>query len=124
MVVIDTSAWIEWLRDSATADLLAAQWPPLNRTIAPTLVLLELAKWAERESAAPLMARVMALASECWISELDTRTALAAARVSVRQRLPTADAVIYATALQLDAQLLTCDAHFKDLPSVIYIPKA
>ena len=39
-------------------------------------------------------------------------------------KLATADAIIYATAEHHDADILTCDAHFKDLDRVIYIDKA
>lgn len=38
--------------------------------------------------------------------------------------LATADAVVYATALEYDADLLTCDAHFEGLPGVVLIRKA
>jgi len=34
-----------------------------------------------------------------------------------------ADAVIYATAIEHNADVLTCDAHFADLPGVVYFPK-
>ena len=35
-----------------------------------------------------------------------------------------ADAIIYATALDAGADLLTCDAHFADLPNVVYVAKS
>jgi predicted nucleic acid-binding protein len=38
-------------------------------------------------------------------------------------KLAMADAIIYATAIEHDADLLTCDAHFANLPSVVYFPK-
>ena len=34
-----------------------------------------------------------------------------------------ADAIIYATALAMGADLLTCDAHFAKLPRVVYLAK-
>lgn len=46
-----------------------------------------------------------------------------AADLCRQHKLVTADAIIYATALLLDVELLTCDAHFKDLPNVIFVPK-
>ena len=36
---------------------------------------------------------------------------------------PTADAIIFATANDARADLLTCDAHFAKLPRVVYIAK-
>ena len=38
--------------------------------------------------------------------------------------LATADAIVYATAVKHGAELLTCDAHFKDLPGVVLLPKS
>ena len=34
-----------------------------------------------------------------------------------------ADAIIFATANAMRADLLTCDAHFAKLPRVVYVPK-
>jgi predicted nucleic acid-binding protein len=38
--------------------------------------------------------------------------------------LATADAIVYATAREQDAELLTCDAHFTRLPDVVYFRKS
>ena len=35
-----------------------------------------------------------------------------------------AGAIVYATAVQQGAELLTCDAHFEGLPGVILVPKS
>ena len=50
--------------------------------------------------------------------------ALAAAEIGLRHKLATADAIVYATAQLFEADLLTCDAHFKDLDGVRYVPKS
>jgi predicted nucleic acid-binding protein len=49
--------------------------------------------------------------------------ALSVAELCKRHRLPTADAIVYATALAAEAQLVTCDAHFEGLPEVLYFAK-
>ncbi|HWZ48440.1 MAG TPA: PIN domain-containing protein [Herbaspirillum sp.] len=38
--------------------------------------------------------------------------------------MATADAIVYATARQQGADLLTCDAHFQGLPGVRLYPKS
>ncbi|MCK9511361.1 MAG: PIN domain-containing protein [Pigmentiphaga sp.] len=38
-------------------------------------------------------------------------------------KLATADAIVYATARHQGAELLTCDAHFADLPNVALFAK-
>jgi len=35
----------------------------------------------------------------------------------------TANAIVYATARQQGAELLTCDAHFESLSDVVFLPK-
>ena len=47
--------------------------------------------------------------------------ALLAADLSLRHGLAMADAVVYATARDQEAQLITGDADLKDLPGVVYI---
>lgn len=123
MRVVDTSAWIEFLLDSETGQKVAAEMPPRQDCIIPTIVQLELAKWLGREVSEDLEQAVLANTMKCVVVPLDTPLALQAAQLSRGERLATADAIIYATALAYDAKLLTCDAHFQDLPGVIYFSK-
>lgn len=122
--VIDTSAWIEFLIDSETGQKVEAEMPRRDDCIVPTIVQLELAKWLAREVPEDREDAVLADTTKCVVVPLDTRLALIAAQVSRERKLATADAIIYATALSHDAELVTCDAHFKDLPGVIYFAKA
>jgi hypothetical protein len=54
---------------------------------------------------------------------LDTRLAVRAAEIAGDKGLAMADAIVYATAVASGADLLTCAAHFADLPSVVYFAK-
>jgi predicted nucleic acid-binding protein len=49
---------------------------------------------------------------------IDQIIALSAATVSIHTGLAMADALIYATAETLNAELVTADVHFKGLPRV------
>jgi uncharacterized protein len=122
-MVVDTSAWIEWLVGSRTGDELATLWPPLSETIVPTLVQLELAKWLRREVSEDAMDQALAYLEKCRVVPLDTRIALAAAELCAVHKLATADAIIYATAIEAEVELLTCDAHFDGLPGIKYLRK-
>ncbi len=66
---------------------------------------------------------MFAFTETCVVADLDTATALAAADLCARHRLPTADAIVYATALAHGADLLTCDRHLETLPGVRFIPE-
>jgi predicted nucleic acid-binding protein len=124
MILVDTSAWIESLIASPTADRLAEHLPEQAEWLVPTMVQLELSKWLTRELGEEKADQVIAFTQVCQIVPLDTEIALAAAEACRAHKLATADAIIFATARQRGATLLTCDAHFEGLPSVTLIPKA
>lgn len=124
MRVVDSSAWIEWILDSPLGQQLSDQIPEPGDCIVPTIVQLELSKWLLREQGEDALNNFIAYTILCNVVPLDTAIARRAAEVAIQHKLATADAVIYATALQNEADVLTCDAHFKGLENVIYLPKA
>lgn len=122
--VVDTSAWIEWLTDSAPGRRLGKQFPDKAQCIVPTIVQLELSKWLGREVGEEAADEVIAFTQKCVVVPLDTHIALLAADLHRQHKLATADAIVYATARHTGADLLTCDAHFEGLPDVKLFPKA
>ena len=118
MVVVDTSAWIEWQIGSATARRTGPHLPPPTDWVVPTIVQLELANWLTRELGEERADQVIAFTQICHVVALDTPIALAAAEAARAHKLATADAIDFATAQNQGASLLTCDAHFKGLPAV------
>ncbi|GAA0306539.1 type II toxin-antitoxin system VapC family toxin [Rhodovulum strictum] len=123
MVLVDTSAWIEWLIGSPTGEAVAGNLPEQEAWVVPTMVQLELAKWLAREVGEDKADQVIAFTQVCRVVPLDTEIALAAAEACRAHRLATADAIVFATARAQGATLLTCDAHFDGLPGVRLIPK-
>ncbi len=121
--VVDTSAWIEWLLGSNVGLRVGKAMPPRDGCVVPTLVQFELSKWLHREHGEEEAARMIAYTRQCLVVDLDTRLALLAADLHRAHGLATADAVVYATARQLDAELLSCDSDYQDLPGVIYVAK-
>ena len=124
MRVVDTSAWIEWLVDSKLGETIGKELPQPNEWLVPTIVQLELAKWARRESRSDLADQLMAFTTTCIVVDLTTAIALVAAELAAEYKLAIADSIIYATARAYDGDLLTCDRHFEGLPRVKYVPKA
>ena len=121
--VVDTSVWIEWLTGSALGKTLAKHFPDKPQCIVPTIVQLELSKWLVREVGEEQADQVIAYTQKCAVVHLDTTIALLAADLHREHKLATADAIVYATAQNQKAELLTCDAHFKGLPGVVFFPK-
>ena len=123
MVLVDTSAWIEWLIGSQTGERVAQHLPEQSDWLVPTMVQLELAKWLTREAGEDKADQVIAFTQVCNVILLDTETALAAAEACREHKLATADAIIFATARIKGATILTCDGHFEGLPGVTLIEK-
>ena len=124
MRVVDTSGWIEWFVGSALGRKLAKEIPQRTECIVPTIVQLELSKWLVREAGEDEADQVIAYTQKCVVVALDTPIALLAAELHRQHKLATADAIVYATAQAHGADLLTCDAHFARLPSVLHFAKA
>ncbi|PKQ10788.1 MAG: VapC toxin family PIN domain ribonuclease [Alphaproteobacteria bacterium HGW-Alphaproteobacteria-1] len=123
MVLVDTSAWIEWLIGSLTGEKVAEHLPEQADWLVPTMVQLELAKWLAREVGEDKADQVIAFTQVCQVVALDTEIALAAAEACRDHKLATADAIMFATARTKGAMLLTCDTHFEGLPGVTLIEK-
>ena len=123
MVVVDTCGWIEWLTDGQLAEVYAPFLADSENLIVPTLVQFELYRWCLREKNEAIALDVIGLTEACRVRPLDTRIALSAADLCTQHKLAMADAVVYASALAANAELLTSDAHFTALPGVRYWQK-
>jgi len=123
MRVVDTSAWIEWMVNSPVGLSVGKELPSNGEWVVPTVVQYELARWTARELAEADAAATIAFSSQLVVKPLDTDLATKAADLARRHRLAMADSIIYATAIDSVADLLTCDAHFADLPGVVYLAK-
>lgn len=124
MRVVDTSAWIEYLSDSHAGRIVGQELPSPENWIVPTIVQLELVKFFTRKVGERTADEVFAISQGYAVIPLDSKIAFAAAEVCRLHGLAAADAIIYATAQRLGADLLTCDAHFKELDGVRYVPKS
>lgn len=121
--LIDTCGWIEWFTDGILAEKYAPYFNEIESIIVPTSVQFELYKWVKRVKDEQSALEVVALTEQCQVFSLTTSTALLAADLSLAHQLSFADAIIYATAQNLGAQLITSDDHFEALNDVIFFPK-
>ena len=124
MFLVDTCGWIEWMIDTPLAKGYSRYLNSPEALIVPTLVQHELYKWVCREIDLTSALSAIAATRTATVVPLDTSLALLAADMAREFKLAMADAIIYATARQHRATLVTSDAHFADLPHVRYLPKA
>ncbi len=123
MHLVDTCGWIEWLTDSPLAESYADYLEAPDALLVPTLVQHELYKWLCRERDVATALTAIAATQSATVLPLDTSLALLAADAAREFKLAMADAIIYATARQHEATLVTSDSHFEKLPGVVFLAK-
>ncbi|RTZ74584.1 MAG: type II toxin-antitoxin system VapC family toxin [Gammaproteobacteria bacterium] len=123
MVLVDTCGWIEWLTDGKLANDYAPWFQEPENLLVPTIVQFDLYKWTKRERDEALALRTVALTEQATVVPLDTSLALLAGDFALEHCLALADAVVYATARQHEALLVTSDRHFEGLAGVEYFRK-
>ena len=121
--MVDTCGWIEWLTDGLLADDFRPWLEAVESLVVPTSVQFELYKWVCRERDEALALEVIALTEQGRVVALTTALALLAADLARLHGLSFADSIIYATAQQEEATLVTSDDHFEGLPRVVYVSK-
>jgi predicted nucleic acid-binding protein len=123
MFLVDTCGWIEWMTDTPLAKSYSRYLTSPDSLLVPTLVQHELYKWLCREIDQPVALSAIAATQTAIVVPLNTSIALLAADIAAEFKLATADAIIYATARQYRATLVTGDGHFADLPHVKFFHK-
>jgi len=120
--VVDSSGWIEFFVGGTNADRYEKAIENSANLVVPSISIIEVYRWILRESSQTDALTVAALMRQGKVIPLDERLAVIAAEVSHRHRLSLADGIIYATALETSAKLLTQDADLEGLPGVTYVP--
>jgi predicted nucleic acid-binding protein len=122
VIVIDSSGWLEFLTDGPVADEYAKYLRKTAEVVTPTIVIYEVYKRAKRVLGEEEAIDAVAAMQKTQVVPLTDELALIAADLSLLHKLPMADAIVLATAQAHDADVVTSDGDFKDLPRVNYIP--
>jgi toxin FitB len=124
MNVLDSSAWIEYFRASSLASVFLPIVEDRKKLIVPSITIYEVHKSALLEKGEDEALEAKNLMLKGKVILLDPSLAVDASRLSIKHKLPMADAIIYATTLANAAEVWTTDAHFKGLPNVRFFEKA
>lgn len=123
MKLVDSSGWIELLSDGPLADTYLEHLADPSLLLIPTIVMYEVYRWTKRVRGEESALLVVASMEEGTLVPLTPSLALTAADLGLEHRLAMADALVYATALTREAELITSDVDFAQLPRVTYLPK-
>lgn len=123
MIVVDSSGWLEYLTDGPLADQYASRLRKPATVLTPTIVMYEVYKHSKRLRGEDGALDAVAAMQKTRVVPLNDELALIAADMSLAHKLPMADAIVLATALLYEAEVVTSDADFEGVPGVTYIPK-
>lgn len=123
MLLIDSSGWIEFFTNGALSGEYSKYIKDPAKIITPTIVLYEVYKKIKRERSEEDALLAVSLINKTSIVPLSESIALLAADISLKHLLPMADAIVYATALEENCNIVTSDAHFNGLDRVVFLEK-
>ena len=123
MNVVDSSGWIEYFLDTASADNFAAAIEQTDQLIVPALSFFEVHRFLSRTADAAQRETGLDIMRRGKVVELTAQRAIAASDTAQKHRLAMADAVMYSIAREFNATFWTQDVDYKDLPGVSYHAK-
>jgi len=121
--LVDSSAWLEYFADGPNANFFAAAIEKPGQLIVPTIVLYEVYKRVSVQRGTHPALQAASVLQQGQIMNLTAELALAAARISAKEKLPMADSIILASARAENAVLWTQDSDFQQLPEVKFRAK-
>lgn len=120
MNLVDTSGWIEYFFGGSNAAYFTPPIEAVGDLIVPVICLYEVIKKVNLVADEARALQAVAQMKQGHVVDVTEDIALSAALISLNERLPMADSLIYATARAHRATLWTQDEHFSSLPDVNY----
>ena len=121
MILVDSSGWIEYLAARPKADEFAAYIEGNEPLVTSVIQVYEIYKVVRRDISEERAIESVSALRATRIEPLAESLALEAADISLEHGLAMADAIIFATAIKHEADIITADADFEGLPGVTLI---
>jgi len=122
--VVDSSGWLEYFADSKRATLFSKPIEDTKNLIVPVITIYEVFKKLLLELDEDIALTAVAHMQMGSVIDLDQDLSMTAARISLENKLPMADSIIWSTALRYNATLWTQDEDFRGLKGKLkYFPK-
>ena len=111
--LMDSSVWIAYLVDSSFSEVFESD----EILFLSVLSLFEIRKIFTKQKIAPeqITKSIEAIKKRSFLINVDANISELAAEISGRNKLPALDALIYASALKNNAELVTLDNDFRNL---------
>lgn len=123
MNIVDSSGWLEYFSNSASAKYFSKIIEDTENLIVPTIILYEVLKKLLQQKGKDEVLRYVAHMRLAIVVDLDLEIALWAAKISIEEKLPMADSIILATGKKYNATIWTLDTDFRNIEGVRYFAK-
>jgi len=119
--LVDSCGWLEYFAGGPKAGTYAKPIEKTDQLLVPAICIFEVFKrvFQQRDEDAALHA--VAAMNQGRVVELDSSISMGAAKLSVEFKIPMADSIILATAINHNATIWTSDADFKGIKGVKFI---
>jgi len=121
MTIVDSCGWIKVFTEGPLSDRYWDFLKDLDQVVTPTIILYEVYKIIKRERTEEDALLAISLIKRTRVVPLTDTIALSAADAGLKQGLPMADAIVYATAMEHNCDVVTEDRHFEGLDHVIFV---
>jgi predicted nucleic acid-binding protein len=118
--LVDSSAWLEYFTDGPNAGFFAPAIERSRDLLVPTIVVFEVYKRVLQQRNERAALEAVSVLQHGQLIELTASLAIAAARISQREKLPMADSIILATGRAQNATIWTQDSDFEGMERVKY----
>lgn len=123
MNLVDSCGWLEYFADGPNAGVYAKPIEKTGQLLVPTICIFEVFKRVFQQRGKDPALQVMAAMNQGHVVELDSSTAISAAKLGAELKIPMADSIILATAQIHNATIWTSDKDFKGIKGVKFVEK-
>ena len=121
MIIVDSSGWIEYFTNGPHAAAYQKHLKDPRKIVTPTIILYEVYKKIKREISEEAALDAVSAMKQTKVVPVSESISLLAADLSLKHTIPMADAIVYASALEMDCTVVTSDAHFKGLDKAVLL---
>jgi len=122
VIVVDSCGWIEVFADGPLASSFDPYLQDLRSVVTPTVVVYEVYRKLKQSMSEDDALSALTVLQQTTVVPLSTEIALNA-QTLIQHQLSMADAFVLATGYAMDADVVTSDSSFEDLPRVVYFSK-
>jgi toxin FitB len=123
MIIVDSCGWLEWFTGGKLADDYERYLTDQDALLVPSIILYEVYQVLKRDAGEEKALLAIGYMKSSRVIPLDETLALASADIALREHLAMADAIIVATALAHQCDIISSDSDLKNKSRVKYISK-